>query len=147
MPPELTLITRSTQRCELLDQHPRREDVGGEAQLDAVGGALALVGHHAGVVDEHVEPVDLGSALSAATLLTSQAIPRASPPIARAASSARCWLRPTASTVAPSRAKPCPAASPIPDAAPVISTTCPSIRGGSAGQPGSRLRIASPTLP
>ncbi len=43
-------------RQQQVRQQERRQMVDGEGHLDAVGGDRALTAHHAGIVDQHVEP-------------------------------------------------------------------------------------------
>lgn len=92
--------------------------------------------HDAGVVDQGVQPTELGDgALDRVPRLrfrvTSTSSTRARPPpasIRRASSSSRSRRRAASATVAPSAARASAVASPMPELAPVISAVVPSSR-------------------
>ena len=132
-----------------LGEQERTDHVGGQRELDPVSRQLPLLGEDAGVVDEDVETWRLGGkalgelahrlqAAEVAQFDVDVASLRCSRIFARARSP-RARLRTASQTEAPSLAKPSAAASPMPEDAPVINTTLPSIRGRGL-QPRRRIR-------
>ena len=103
-------------------------DEGSRGACSSPDRRVAKRGHGSGV--GHVDQVDVDGRRSAAST-------------AARARSARSASRPTRCTVAPSAARAVAAASPIPEVAPVTTTTRPSMVGGTS-QASSRLRSAMP---
>ena len=133
-------------------QQKRADDIGRERELDPIGRDSARFGHHAGVVDQHIEARSLISKASGELPDRLELAEIADPhvhiavtgplddPRARLLAALRA-ADDAARRVAPRRAKPSAAARPSPELAPVTSTTLPSIRCSSdALQPRLRIR-------